>query len=71
MKKAMIAMVLLAGGLCAAPRFGVGVTFRPAPVVVVRPVCPGPGYVWVDGYWRPPVVRVAPRPYFRYEHFRR
>jgi hypothetical protein len=90
MKKAMVTMMLLAGGLFAAPRFGVGVTFRPAPVAVVRPICPGPGYAWVDGYWasgvwvggywRPPVVRVAPRPYFHeyerrdgrgYEHFRR
>jgi hypothetical protein len=88
MKKAMVTMMLLAGGLFAAPRFGVGVTFRPAPVAVVRPICPGPGYAWVDGYWaggvwtagywRPPVVRVgpvvrvAPRPYFRgYDHYRR
>lgn len=69
MKKAMIAMMLLAGGLFAAPSVRFGVEFGvPAPVAVVRPVCPGPGYTWVQGaygnggYWAPPaVVRVAPR----------
>jgi hypothetical protein len=73
MKKAMIGMMLLAGGLFAAPRFGIGVEIGvPAPVAVVRPVCPGPGYVWMNGYWAPPVVRFAPRPvYRRFEHFRR
>ena len=72
MKKAMATMMLLAGGLFAAPhvavRFGIGV---PAPVAVVRPACPGPGYIWTDGYhepngvwvagfWAPPIARVAP-----------
>lgn len=70
MKKAIATMMLLAGGMFAAPhvavRVGIGV---PAPVAVVRPACPGPGYTWVDGYygtggafvtgyWAPPVVRV-------------
>ena len=72
MKKAMIAMMMLAGGLFAAPavRVGIGIGV-PAPVAVVRPVCPGPGYTWVDGYygpngvwiagyWAPPVVAVGP-----------
>lgn len=75
MKRAMLAMVLLAGSALAGPRISVGIGFgAPAPVAVVRPVCPGPGYVWVDGYyapngvwvtgfWRAPAVavRVAPR----------
>ena len=74
MKKAIAVMMLLAGGAFAAPRVAVGFGFgAPAPVAVVRPVCPGPGYAWVDGYyapngvwvagyWAPPaVVRVAPR----------
>jgi hypothetical protein len=73
MKKAMAVMMLLAGGLMAAPRVTVGIGIGvPAPVAVVRPACPGPGYtwvngyygtggVWVAGYWDPPaVVRVAP-----------
>ena len=46
----------------------------PAPVVAYATPCPGPGYTWVgggyyfvggrrvwrEGYWRAPVVRVAP-----------
>ena len=74
MKKLVATMMLLAGGLFAAPRISVGIGFgAPAPVAVVRPACPGPGYTWVDGYyapnggwvagyWAPPaVVRFAPR----------
>ena len=74
MKKAIAAIMLLAGSLAAAPRVTIGFGFgAPAPVAVVRPACPGPGYAWVDGYyapngvwvagyWAPPaVVRVAPR----------
>jgi hypothetical protein len=73
MKKTFAVMMLLAGGLFAAPRVTVGIGIGvPAPVAVVRPACPGPGYTWVDGYyapngvlvggyWAPPVaVRVAP-----------
>jgi hypothetical protein len=73
MKKGMAVMMLLAGGLFAAPRVSVGFGFgAPAPVTVARPACPGPGYSWVDGYyaptgawvagyWTPPAtVRVAP-----------
>jgi hypothetical protein len=59
MKKKILAGLLLAGGtMFAAPRvsfdIGIGV---PAPVVVAPPVVvavppsPGPGYVFVDGYW--------------------
>ena len=82
MKKTILLMMLLAGGLFAAPRVTVGIGFG-APVAVVRPVCPGPGYAWVNGYyapgggwvagyWAPPaVVRVAPRfDHDRYEHER-
>ena len=72
MKKVIATMMLLAGGMFAAPHVSVGIGFGvPAPVAVVRPACPGPGYTWVDGYyaagggwvagyWAPPVVRVAP-----------
>lgn len=72
MKKAMLAtMFLAAGSLFAAPHVAVGINIGvPAPIAVVRPACPGPGYTWVDGYyapngvwmagyWAPPVV-VAP-----------
>jgi hypothetical protein len=74
MKKVMLGMMFLTSGLFAAPRFAVGVHFGvPARVAVVRPVCPGPGYVWNEGYYAPnrawvggywgrgPAGRVAPR----------
>jgi hypothetical protein len=72
MKKALLAMVLLAGSALAGPRISIGIGFgAPAPLAMVRPACPGPGYAWVDGYygrnrawvpgfWRRPAV-VAPR----------
>jgi hypothetical protein len=60
MKKAVVTMMLLAGGLFAAPHFAVGIGIgAPAPVAVVRPACPGPGYVWTDGYYEPNGVWVA------------
>ena len=71
MKKALLATIFLAAGsLMAAPRVAIGIGIG-GPAAVVRPVCPGPGYTWVDGYygptgvwvagyWAPPVVRVAP-----------
>lgn len=62
MKKAVAVTMLLAGGLFAAPRVSVGIGFgfgAPAPVAVVRPVCPGPGYYWVDGYYAPTGIWVA------------
>ena len=70
MKKAFAILTLLASGLVAAPRVTVRAGFGvPAPIVVVRPACPGPGYTWVNGYyapdgawvaghWAPPAVRV-------------
>jgi len=81
MKKALLVMALVAGSALAGPRFAIGVGFGgPATVAAVRPACPGPGYVWVDGYygsnrvwvpgyWRAPVVIshrfVAPRHFDR------
>jgi hypothetical protein len=53
MKKATAIMMLLAGGLSAAPRVSVGIGLgAPAPVAVAPP-CPGPGYTWIDGYHAP------------------
>jgi hypothetical protein len=55
----LLGMSLMAGSAMAAVRFGVGVNFGvPAPVyaaptpiaVSAQPPCPGPGYVWIDGF---------------------
>ena len=60
MKKAVLAMILLGSSVFAGPRFAAGFYFgAPAPVVAVRPVCAGPGYVWIDGYRAPNGVWVA------------
>jgi hypothetical protein len=81
MKKAILAMVLVAGSALAGPRIAVGVGFRaPAPIAVAQPSCPGPGYVWVDGYyapngvwvagfWRAPVIGVGVAPHFAAPHY--
>src|SRR5215469_10626494 len=61
MKTKLMALLVVAGGsVFAQTRFSIGVHVgapvyyppAPAPVVVAayRPPCPGPGYVWVDGY---------------------
>jgi hypothetical protein len=53
MKKFLMGAALAVGalGLSAAPasaaRIGIYVGAR----AVAIPACPGPGYVWVDGYW--------------------
>ena len=59
MKKKILVGLLLAGStMFAAPRVSFGVSIgAPGPVVVAPsvvaavPPCPGPGYVFVDGYW--------------------
>jgi hypothetical protein len=68
-KLKLLALGMLAGGtMLAAPRVSIGVNiggYGPAPAPVYdaysspayaaqyQPPCPGPGYVWVDGYWSP------------------
>lgn len=53
----LFVMFLLMGiGSAAAAQVAVGITIGAPPpprVVRVRPVAPGPAYVWVDGFWRP------------------
>jgi hypothetical protein len=64
MKTKLMALLMVAGGsVFAQTRFSIGVHvgapayYQPAPVVAApvvvpyRPPCPGPGYVWVDGYY--------------------
>ena len=59
MKTRLMALMLVAGGaLFAQTHVAIGIQIGrpvlvPAPVVVnaYRPPCPGPGYVWIDGYY--------------------
>lgn len=78
MKKKILAGLLLAGGtMFAAPRVGFGISIgAPAPVVAAVPPCPGPGYVFIDGYWQLPPAHVVVHDRFahfdrRGDHFRR
>jgi len=84
MKTKILAGLLLAGStVFAAPRVSFGIGFgAPAPVVVEAvPPCPGPGYVFLNGYWQLPAAprvwhgdyyRSAPARFDRHvEHFRR
>jgi hypothetical protein len=69
-KLRLLAVALIAGGtMFAQSRLSIGVSvggygpgaYPPPTYAQYRPPCPGPGYAWVDGYWRRPVVTVAPR----------
>jgi hypothetical protein len=61
MKTKLLVLVLLAGGsMFAQTRFSFGVNiggrapgyYAPVPAyAVARPAYPGPGFIWVDGYW--------------------
>jgi hypothetical protein len=55
MKMKLLALMLLAGGsVFGGITLGIHIGAPPAPrVVAVRPVSPGPGYTFVDGYWYP------------------
>ena len=54
MKKLVLAMMLLGGTVFGQVSIGIRLGAPPAPRVLrVRPVNPGPGYTWVDGYWYP------------------
>ncbi len=62
MKPAMLALMLTAGSLFAETSvsigIGIGIGAPPPPVVAYAvPACPGPGYVWVPGYWYPVGLR--------------
>ena len=88
MKKKILAGLLLAGStMFAAPRVSFGINFGvPAPVLVAPPVvaavppCPGPGYVFLNGFWQMPARHVdwrgrAPEHFAHFDrhadHFRR
>ena len=80
MKSKLIAGLILAGGsMFAAPRVSVGFGFgspvheAPAYRQAYIPPCPGPDYVFVDGYWqqRRPVIFEHRERFERHEDFRR
>jgi hypothetical protein len=73
MKKKILMGLLLAGGtMFAAPRFSFGVNIGAPVVVAAVPPCPGPGYVFVNGYWQLGVGRDWRADYRRPpEHFER
>ena len=52
-KKKLLSLLLLAVGLVFGQvSIGIRIGSPPPPRVVrVRPVAPGPNYMWVDGYW--------------------
>jgi hypothetical protein len=69
-KLTLLAVALVAGGtMFAQSRLSIGVSvggygpgaYPPPTHAQYQPPCPGPGYALVDGYWRRPVVAVAPR----------
>ena len=52
--KLLTISMLAAGTLCAQVSIGIRIgPPPPPPVIAVRPFAPGPGYLWVDGYWYP------------------
>ena len=44
-------LFLAGGGLFGQVSVGIQIGPPPPPRVYARPVAPGPGFVWVDGYW--------------------
>jgi hypothetical protein len=53
MKTKLLAFMLLAGGAVFG-QISIGVRIGPPPparVIRVRPAAPGPGFIWLDGYW--------------------
>src|SRR5215469_6434698 len=54
-----VLFLVIAAGILAMPapshaQVAVGVSIRigpPALPVYAQPICPGPGYIWVPGYW--------------------
>jgi hypothetical protein len=54
--RASLIIVALSVALPAFAQISIGIRIGPPPaphVVAVRPVSPGTGYMWVEGYWNP------------------
>ena len=50
-EKLLVLMLLAAGSVFGQVSVGIRIGPPPPRVVRVRPALPGPGFVWVDGYW--------------------
>jgi WXXGXW repeat (2 copies) len=56
MEMKLLATMLLAGACMFGADLSIGIRIGAPPpprVVAVRPASPGPGFLWVDGYWYP------------------
>ena len=54
MIKTLLTLPFLFGGILFAQiSVGIEIGAPPPPRIVARPVVPGPGFVWVEGYWYP------------------
>ena len=56
MKKFILALTLLGAGTVFGADISIGIRIGPPPgprIIRVRPVAPGPGFFWVEGYWYP------------------
>jgi hypothetical protein len=55
MKNKLLLLILMAGGsLYAQVSLGIRIGPPPPPRIVrVQPAAPGPGFLWVNGYWYP------------------
>ena len=56
MRKILLVLIFLATGAVLPAQVSIGIRIGPPPpprVVYSRPVSPGPGFFWVEGYWYP------------------
>src|SRR6516225_7916283 len=51
-RTALFALAMLAVPLASSAAVYVSVAIAPPPIpVYAQPICPGPGYIWIPGYW--------------------
>ena len=56
LRATLLAGMLLAGGSVFGAQFSIGIRIGPPPrprIFRVRPLSPGPEYMWIEGYWYP------------------